>query len=170
MGIAACRAVRTALSDYRGDLLHLTTTSPAAHPLRARRAAHRDELQAVIRPTNSPTTHDNQVRLLARAQLDPTPAHATEGLHSPSPVLECSAFPYRILYSIVACLVPELPACARVAGVRGGEAAFRRALGAPDHHRPGRRRCRQLCAPRSQQQPPRAVRQRRVGHQAPPRP
>ena len=162
MGIAACRAVRTALSDYRGDLLHLTTTSPAAHPLRARRAAHRDEDQAAIRQTNSPTTHDNQVRLLARAQVDPTPAHATEGLHSPSPVLECSAFPYRILYSIVACLVPELPACARVAGVRGGEAAFRRALGAPDHHRPGRRRCRQLCAPRSQQQPPRAVRQRRA--------
>ena len=90
MGIAACRAVRTALSGDSGDLLHLTTTSPAAHPLRARRAAHtqcRDEDQAAIRPTNSPTTHDNQVRLLARAQLDLTPAHATEGLHSPSPVL-----------------------------------------------------------------------------------
>lgn len=49
--------------------------------------------------------------------------------------------------------MPELPVCARVAGVRGGEAAFRRALGAPDHPRAGRRRCRQQSAPASQQLP-----------------
>ena len=156
MGIAACRAARTALSGCSGDLLHLTTTSPAAHRLRARRAAHRDEHQAVSRQTNAPSTHDNEVRPLARARLDPTRTHATEGLHSPSPVLEWSAFPYTILYSIVACLLPELPACARVAGVGGGEAAFWRALGAPDHPRPGRRRCRPQSAPASQQQPPRS--------------
>ena len=136
--------------------LLLTRCAPAAPPTGMKIKLQSDQ------PTPQPPTTTRCACSRARAQLDLTPAHATEGLHSPSPVLECSAFPYRILYSIVACLVPELPACARVAGVRGGEAAFRRALGAPDHHRPGRRRCRQLCAPRSQQQPPRAVRQRRA--------